>query len=90
MKVLVRVDPSCVDSLRVLTPTRGVTESSAVVTDVGRCNIWWRKPGPRRRGEDIHVGQRLIGHSNIAKTSRCLHLSDADLLAAVDRAFPES
>jgi len=42
-----------------------------------------------RRGEDIHVVQRLMGHSNIATTSRYLHLSDADLLAAVDRAFPE-
>jgi site-specific recombinase XerD len=43
-----------------------------------------------RRGEDIHVVQRLMGHSNIATTSRYLHLSDADLLEAVDRAFPES
>ena len=43
-----------------------------------------------RRGEDIHVVQRLMGHSNIATTSRYLHLSDADLLDAVDRAFPES
>ena len=43
-----------------------------------------------RRGEDIHVVQRLMGHSNIATTTRYLHLSDADLLAAVDRAFPES
>ncbi len=42
-----------------------------------------------RRGEDIHVVQRLMGHSNIATTTRYLHLSDADLLAAVDRAFPE-
>jgi site-specific recombinase XerD len=43
-----------------------------------------------RRGEDIHVVQRLMGHSNIATTSRYLHLSDVDLLDAVDRAFPES
>ena len=43
-----------------------------------------------RRGEDIHVVQRLMGHSNIAMTTRYLHLSDADLLAAIDRAFPES
>ena len=41
-----------------------------------------------RRGEDIHVVQRLMGHSNIATTSRYLHLSDADLIDAVDRAFP--
>ena len=40
-----------------------------------------------RRG--YHVVQRLMGHSNIATTTRYLHLSDADLLAAVDRAFPE-
>jgi site-specific recombinase XerD len=31
-----------------------------------------------------------MGHSNIVTTSRYLHLSDADLLAAVDRAFPAS
>ena len=42
-----------------------------------------------RRGEDIHVVQRLMGHSNIATTSRYLHLSDADLIEAIDRAFPE-
>jgi site-specific recombinase XerD len=43
-----------------------------------------------RRGVDIHVVQRLMGHSNIATTSRYLHLSDADLIDAIDRAFPES
>jgi site-specific recombinase XerD len=43
-----------------------------------------------RHGEDIHVVQRLLGHSNIATTARYLHLSDADLMAAVDRAFPAS
>ena len=43
-----------------------------------------------RRGVDLHVVQRLLGHSNIATTTRYLHLSDADLLAAVDKAFPES
>jgi hypothetical protein len=32
--------------------------------------------------------QRLLGHTNIATTTRYLHLSDADLAAAVDRAFP--
>ena len=42
-----------------------------------------------RRGEDIHVVQRLMGHSNIATTTRYLHLADSDLLAAIDRAFPE-
>jgi hypothetical protein len=30
-----------------------------------------------------------MGHSNIT-TTRYLHLQDADLLAAVDQAFPES
>jgi len=43
-----------------------------------------------RRGTDIHVVQRLLGHSNIATTTRYLHLSDTDLADAVDRAFPES
>ena len=33
---------------------------------------------------------RLMGHSNIATTTRYLHLVDADLLDAVDRAYPES
>ena len=42
-----------------------------------------------RRGVDLHVVQRLMGHSNIATTTRYLHLSDADLLEAIDRAFPE-
>jgi site-specific recombinase XerD len=43
-----------------------------------------------RRGEDIHVVQRLMGHSSITTTTRYLRLQDADLLAAIDRAFPES
>jgi len=42
-----------------------------------------------RRGADIHVVQRVLGHSNIATTTRYLHLSDADLAEAVDKAFPE-
>jgi site-specific recombinase XerD len=31
-----------------------------------------------------------MGHSNVATTSRYLHLSGADLIEAIDRAFPES
>ena len=41
-----------------------------------------------RRGVDIHIVQRLMGHSNIATTSRYLHLLDTDLLDALDRAYP--
>jgi integrase/recombinase XerD len=43
-----------------------------------------------RRDEEVNVVQRLMGHSNIATTSRYLHLSHADLLEAVDRAISES
>jgi site-specific recombinase XerD len=35
------------------------------------------------------VVQRLLGHSSINTTTRYLHLTDADLLNAVDRAFPK-
>lgn len=44
-----------------------------------------------RQGVDIRVIQRLMGHSSITTTTtRYLHLSDADLIEAVDRAFPAS
>ena len=43
---------------------------------------------PVAPGVDIHVVQRLLGHSNIATTTRYLHLSDTDLADAVDKAFP--
>jgi site-specific recombinase XerD len=43
-----------------------------------------------RRDVDIHVILRLMGHSSVTTTTRYLRLSDADLTAAVDRAFPAS
>lgn len=43
-----------------------------------------------RRGVDIHMVQRLLGHSNIATTIRYLHLSISDLATAVDMAFPDA
>ena len=53
----------------------------------------WRHSHATRlvcREKVIHAVHRLMGHSNIATASRYLHLVDADLLAAIDRAFPES
>jgi site-specific recombinase XerD len=42
-----------------------------------------------RRGTDIYVVQRVLGHSSINTTTRYLHLDDNDLLDAVDKAFPD-
>ncbi len=42
------------------------------------------------QGVDIHVVQRLLGHSNITTPTRYLHLSDTDLAEAVNRAFPST
>ncbi len=41
-----------------------------------------------RRGVDIHLVQRLLGHCTITTTTRYLHLDDTDLAEAVDLAFP--
>jgi len=41
-----------------------------------------------RHGVDIHLVQRLLGHSHIATTVRYLHLNDAYLADASDKAFP--
>lgn len=40
-----------------------------------------------RRGVDVAVVQKLLGHSNITTTSIYLHLVRDDLLAGVDKAF---
>jgi hypothetical protein len=38
---------------------------------------------------DIFAVKRLLSHSKLATTERCLHLVDDDPAAAVDRVFPE-
>jgi hypothetical protein len=52
-------------------------------------------PGPPflltvTRSGPCYAVQRLNGSLQHPDESRYLHLSDADLLAAIDRAFPES
>jgi len=88
LTVASRYDP------RTLAPVSTAARSEASAGVVGRHHPHrWRHSYATSlvlRGEDIHVVQRLMGHSNIVTTTRYLHLSDADLLAAVDRAFPES
>ncbi|HZM56363.1 MAG TPA: tyrosine-type recombinase/integrase [Acidimicrobiales bacterium] len=44
--------------------------------------------GLLRHREDLHVAQRLLGHSTMATIIGYVHRSDADLMDAVDRAFP--
>ncbi|MEX2502428.1 MAG: tyrosine-type recombinase/integrase [Trueperaceae bacterium] len=41
-----------------------------------------------RGGVDVHVVQRLLGHSHLESTTRYLHLLDTDLRAAIDRTYP--
>jgi integrase/recombinase XerC len=43
-----------------------------------------------RAGVDLHVVQRLLGHTNLETTTRYLHLVDQDLRRASDRAYPPS
>ena len=42
-----------------------------------------------RRGASLETIRRVLGHSSITTTIRYLHLTDADLSDAIDRAFKE-
>ncbi|MEX1165102.1 MAG: tyrosine-type recombinase/integrase [Nitriliruptor sp.] len=41
-----------------------------------------------RGGIDLHVVQRLLGHTSLETTTRYLHLLDHDLRRAIDRTYP--
>jgi site-specific recombinase XerD len=43
-----------------------------------------------RAGADLHVVQRLLGHTNLETTTVYLHLADQDLRRAIDRAYPSA
>ncbi len=68
----------------------GTTKFAADVAGRNFPDRWRHSDATRllRHGKDIHVAQCLLGHADIAATIRYLHPSDADLMDAVDRAFP--
>ena len=68
----------------------GTTKFAADVAGRNFPDRWHHSDATRllRHGKDIHVAQCLLGHADIAATIRYLHPSDADLMDAVDRAFP--
>jgi site-specific recombinase XerD len=68
----------------------GPTKFAADVAGRNFPDRWRHSDATRllRHGKDIHVAQCLLGHADIAATIRYLHPSDADLMDAVDRAFP--
>ena len=65
-------------------PRRGSLVARA--TGPGWRHAW--ATGLLRHREDLHVAQRLLGHSTMATIIGYVHRSDADLMDAVDRAFP--
>jgi site-specific recombinase XerD len=68
----------------------GTTKSAAGVPGRHFPDRWRHSDATRllRHGKDIHVARCPLGHADIAATIRYLHPSDADLMDAVDRAFP--
>jgi site-specific recombinase XerD len=44
---------------------------------------------PPRRGASLETIRRVLGHSSITTTIRNLHVTDADLSEAIDRAFKQ-
>ena len=68
----------------------GTTKFAADVAGRNFPDRWRHSDATRllRHGKDIHVARCPLGHADIATTIRYLHPSDADLMDAVDRAFP--
>ncbi len=85
-------------------PREGTTDDQGVTELCARAGRRARVAGPHhphrwrhsyatellRGGTDLHVVQRLLGHTNLETTTRYLHLLDHDLRRAIDRTYPAS